>query len=59
MPEGGLPHYGAQKKYLETQMEAGMVRASVWVPKEDRQKLLNYCRKLRNTAEKRVAADES
>ena len=50
MPEGGLPHYGAQRKYVESQDELGMVRVSVWVPKEDRNKLINYCRRLRNVA---------
>jgi len=51
MKKGGLPHYGAQKKYIETMVKDGMVRVNVWVPKKHRAKLLNYCRKLRNSQE--------
>jgi hypothetical protein len=55
MAQGGLPHYGAQKKYVSSQAEEGMVRVSVWVPKEDRTKVLKYCRKVRSAASKRAA----
>ena len=48
MAAGGLPRYGAQKKYVEGQSKDGLVRVSIWVPKEDRVGVLNYCRKLRN-----------
>jgi hypothetical protein len=55
MAQGGLPHYGAQKKYVSSQAEEGMIRVSVWIPKEERAKVLKYCRKIRTTASKKAA----
>ena len=54
MKAGGLPHYGAQKKYVETQTNEGMIRVSVWIPKTERNRVLNYCRKLRNSAGRKI-----
>ena len=48
--------FNAQKRYAENQLADGMARVTMWVPKEDKEKALNYGRKLRTVAYKTAEA---
>ena len=42
-----IDKFAAQKRYASNQTETGMIRVSMWIPEDDKEKALKFGRELR------------